>query len=460
MAPRKKKPQVPESSQEQSKSLFDAIFKQASKRLGTNQFYVGSATDEIAVGIPLPALSLRYLFQSTVYPLSRFAVVTGLQGSGKSPFIYEVFRWHRMSCGTSALLECEQKDSPTLRASILNYDDEACLPPQKCFSQEDWQKGLTTLIDTYQEGMEGTEASPGPGRIYPFCIGIDSLSAKSSQESIDKIFENGFADRSFPVEALKLAGFIRAWPQRLADWPISVVATNHLKLGKDDQMRVTRNSPGGGAPKFQESYEIEMSFVQDVRRASYEGIEVSITTRKNSLGPSRRKINTRLLWSNRVVEIPGVDDDEKPSYVSVQRTYWDWHTTSMEILLEFKEKNKNVWGQIEKMLDLHPEKSKGNVVWSEALGIERENALPYAKAAEILESRTDIMEYIHAVLAIEEHPVFQPGIDFRQQLEQSSPRLAAKLSARKMVMDQERAEKALENNGTSDEGQTRESEEK
>jgi hypothetical protein len=68
-------------------SLMDAMFNEAKKLFGDDRFYTGSESEQLVVGLPLPALCLRYLFQSTVFPLSRMTMITGQQGSCKSAFL-------------------------------------------------------------------------------------------------------------------------------------------------------------------------------------------------------------------------------------------------------------------------------------------------------------------------------------------------------------------------------------
>ena len=428
---------------EQADELMDAIFAEAKKQFGADNFYTGSESEQLIVGLPLPSLSLRYLFQSTVFPLSRMTMVTGQQGSCKSAFLYEIFRWHRMFGGRNVLLECETKDSPELRASILEYDPKA-VGVKPCNSLEEWQAALTKFITLNQDMMTGTKTNPGPGRIIPFCIGIDSLMAKASEENIEKVMKEGFAGRGHPVEALKISQFMKVWPQKLFGWPFSVVGTNHLKPSTDHMGRPTRNIPGGMSLKFQETYEIEMAFLEDIKRADHEGVVVQMLARKNSLGPSRKKIKASLVWWNEYVDpsnsevaamiaLAGERPPDQPFVI--QRTMWNWHTSSIELLLEIQSKDPGRWRKIEPYLDLHPERSKGNMVWSTALGIAPTEKVTFREAGEILETRPDILSHIHGLLGIRERYVFEPGKDFKSQLDK-----AKALEAKKPGIAEEMAE--------------------
>lgn len=412
---------------EQTDDLMDSMFSEARNFFGEENFYTGSEAEQLIVGLPLPALCLRYLFQSTVYPLSRMAIITGQEGSCKSAMLYEMFRWHRLFGGRNILLECETKDSPDLRTSILGYDSKAC-GMKRCHSLEEWQKALTWFIEDSQKRMTGTKERPGPGRIIPFCIGIDSLMATASEENIKKILEQGYADRAHPLEALKISQFMKVWPQKLFRWPFSVIGTNHLKPTTDFMGRPGRNLPGGMSLKFQETYELEMARTGDIHRADHDGISVTITTRKNSLGPSRKQIKATLVWWNEYEEVPPEVKDQVvnedainavagiPQVQSRQRTMWNWHSASIDLLLEIQSKDRTRWKKIEEFLDLKAERSKGNMVWSRALGIPSEDKVPFNQAGAMLEERPDILNRLHALLGIRERFEFEPGKDFQQQM--------------------------------------------
>jgi hypothetical protein len=98
---------------------------------------------------------------------------------------------------------------------------------------------------------------------------------------------------------------------------------------------------------------------------------------------------------------------------------WNWHTASIDLLLEIQTKDNSRWKKIEPYLDLHAERSKGNMIWSTALGISPDDKVPFRTAGEMLEQRPDILNHIHGLLGIRERFVFQPGKDFKAQLDQA-----------------------------------------
>ena len=72
--------------------LFQSLRSEASRALGRSDISIGLESEALLVGLPLPALCLRYLFQSTVFPLSRIIQITGQEGSCKSAFQFEMMR--------------------------------------------------------------------------------------------------------------------------------------------------------------------------------------------------------------------------------------------------------------------------------------------------------------------------------------------------------------------------------
>ena len=82
--------------------------------------YMGSEINELVVGIPLPALSLMYLFDSDVFPLGKTVGFAGAPQAQKSSLLFEIIRWFQGLGGYGKIVECEgNKVSPTLIASIV-----------------------------------------------------------------------------------------------------------------------------------------------------------------------------------------------------------------------------------------------------------------------------------------------------------------------------------------------------
>ena len=236
--------------------LFAGLVDKCRQTLG-GDISVGAIVDANLIGLPLPALSLRYLFGGTTFPLSRMMQITGEEGSAKSAFLYDVFRWHMTYGGGAILAENENKDSPELRMGILQWNPDwiARMVKSSTHSLEDWQNLFSTAMDNCISMMD---AKDGPGRTIPFCFGVDSLMSTAPQSEIDQVRKDGFAMRGYALAANLIARYMRTMPDRIRDYPFTMVGTNHLKPSTDARGLPTSNIPGGKAVKFMETFEIEM----------------------------------------------------------------------------------------------------------------------------------------------------------------------------------------------------------
>lgn len=395
-------------SEEVIDQLFDDLCEEAKKYYGQDNIFTGGEAERQIIGLPFPALSLCYLFQSNVLPLTRMGQIVGEEGSCKSSLLYELFRIVRTFGGRSVLLEAETKDSPILRKSILNYDENAIIY-KRCDSLEDWQEGLTYFLKWAKQKFDGTKSAPGPGRIRPMLFGIDSLMGKGCRDTIERINKDGCAQRAFPAEALLISQYMKYMPQQLVGCPFAVWGINHLKPATDPRTGTPKNNIAGGKSlKFQETYEIEMHRVKDIKKVDIQGITTKLMMRKNSLGQSRLSINVDMLWWF----------DEEHDYI--QRTFFDWHTASIDLLLAFEGSRGT---KLQSICDLHVVDKSKKIVWSNALGISRSSPITFREAGEILQNTPDVLRELYKLLHVYEYQTFQPGIDYRTQLEEAKSRV-------------------------------------
>lgn len=398
----------PRSVEEYSSCIDDClapILELAKKKFGDDKVYTGKESEARLVGIALPALSLRYLFQMNILPLSRMMQITGLQESCKSAFLYEIYRWFRCNEGRAYHIENESKDSDTLRTSILNYDRGA-VSLLVSESLEEWQKQISFLLHPkhgVKAGLTGAKDKPGPGKTVPLAFGVDSLMSKASEETLDNIEAQGYTDRAHPVEALKISSYLKFIPQRLTGWPFMFIATNHLKPHKGSTGAIEYNIPGGFSVRFQETFEIRMARVADIKGVETQGVTIRFTTAKNSLGPSRKTMTADMKWY--------LDKDDAYR----QKTFWDWDGATISLLDDFK---GSLRSDISDICDLHTAvvPGKGKRVWSNALGITKDDPVPYSTAGAILEAKPELTSRLHKILGVREYCVFKPGVSYSQQL--------------------------------------------
>jgi len=400
--------------------MFGAMQAKAQQELG-GAVTVGSQAEADLVGLPYPALCLRYLFQSTIFPLSRIYQLTGEEGSAKSAFLYEIMRWHAIYGGGTILAENENKDSPELRNSILQWHPDwlGRLLIKKTYSLEEWQDVFTTMMDLAREEQD---APGGSGRTVPLCFAVDSIMATAPQSEIDAVRDAGHAARGFALAANLIARYMRTMPERLQGYPFTMVGTNHLKPATTPTGLPTANIPGGKAVKFMETYEVEMKkdSSPDIDLNTHGGLRLVFIARKNSLGPSRKVIKAELLWWY----------SEEDGHWR-QRTMWDWHTASIDLLTSF-ETAKGKKGVYNTLMDI-----TGIVVtskplrqgYSEKLGIPKSDPHDFRHIGAVLEGRPDLLSQIYRVLGITQRYEFRPGMDYQTMLQEAAVEAQAQTQA-------------------------------
>lgn len=425
-----KKPANPWATQREASldGMFSAMRDAASDALGRNDLVIGSKADELQVGLPLPALCLRYLAQCDVFPLGRIWQLIGEEGTCKTALLDEILRWHMCFGGGGCIAETENKDAAELRSSILDYNPRWLnrLTIGPCNSLEEWQHFLTVNVNLARGYMD---AAGGPGRTVPMMFGVDSLTSVDSQKEIEKTQKDGFASRGFGTIAMLISRFMRQGMARnFRGYPFSLVGTNHLKPSTDPISGLpTENVPGGKAVPFMATYIISSKRIGDIDLQDYGGVRLRMKMQKNSAGASRKSIEAEFLWWQQPLPSP----DER-GRTSIQRHGWDWHAASIEFLLKFEttEGKKTLFKQINDIVDLKARRTNKTVT-SEALGL---IDAPYRAAGAALEARQDLLNRLYPILGINIGVKFIPGMDYRNLEEQ-----ARQNAARKTAEEQARA---------------------
>lgn len=412
---------VPDTRETQLDQMFGTMRDHVQERTGLVTS-IGSEAETLVVGLPLPALCLQYVFQSTVFPLSRVVQITGEEGSAKSAFLYEMMRWHMTYGGGGVLAQNELKDSPDLRASILEWREQWL---NRCdvtdtHSMEEWQKVWTFASQIAKQTLD---AEGGPGRTVPILFGCDSVTATAPEAEIADMEKDGFAKRGFALLANLISRYMRSVPKRIEGYPFTYVGTNHLKPSTDYRGLPTANIPGGKSLKFYETYEIEMHKHPhpDIDRLDYCGLRLIIKIRKNSLGPSRRQFVAEMLWWTTVVD-----------GVQRQNTIWDWDTATIDLLLRFDtdKGKKALYKALRDICDINVVSRADRTCWSRALGIPKDDPQPYRTAGRLLEERPDLKLQMFPLLGIIQRSAFQPGVDYRELL--AAARAGAQQEARNL----------------------------
>lgn len=401
----------------QLNATFSGLVKSASEPLG-GQVMIGREPESHQVGLWLPALCLRYLFQLTCMPLSRVMQIAGEEGSAKSAFLYELIRLHCANGGGAVLAENENKDSPILRHSILQWNEDYLnrLITKKTYCVEEWQHVFTHFLQQFKAIMD---AKDGPGRTLPILLAVDSIMGTATRGELDAIESSGFAERGYAVAANIITRYMRSVPEGVQTYPFTLVGTNHLKPSTTPNGLPTNTIPGGKSVKFHETYEVTMKKAPQgahIDLLDYGGLRVQFKLEKNSAGPGKKTIVAELLWWQEI----------GPDGMPRQVTAWDWHSASVEMLLGFESSSKTVFSKVADITGIRAASKRARTAYSELLGIPKDDPQPYRVVGGLLESRPDILAPLHIALGIGSCAIFQPSIDYGLQQEAAKAAALAK----------------------------------
>lgn len=362
------------------------------------------------IGLPLEHLCLRFLFQRSSYPLQRTMLLFGPTGSNKSALMYwfyDLFRRHR---GNYLHLDTEDKDTPVLRLSLTGYDEKAGWSRQ-CTSMDAFQMAVKKYIDWFQG-----ECSKGPGKKSPFVLGIDSLTAKMTENAQSKMdSDQGAAGKRFADEARSLSDWFKYVPNMLQNWPIGLIAVNHDKPVPSTVIpgALEHKSPGGSAPLYYATYRILVLKVKQLPQdaSGWEGNRIKLEMYKSSLGTDRRKIEVDFSW--RSLAAPSRSGKQ---IVTAQQSHWNWHKATIEFLMQTMEKAKGS-ARATAIADLVGlVKHTGGRYSAKGLGVASSDAMKPSELGALLETKTAVLTQLEPALGIHTSIPYADGVDFDDQL--------------------------------------------
>lgn len=380
------------------------------------------------IGLPLPSLAARYLLQANIFPLSRFTQLRGEFSAGKSAMLMEIMRWFNVYGGGAIMIDTENKNSETMLDGIMGHNEDYKKRTfvVKAQSVEDWQKKYMGFCQKIHAQSDAAD------RAFPVCIGVDSISAVEVDRRVDKVAEEGHAAAGHPYLARNLSDFMRtALVPTLRHYPIAFVATNHLKeeINSMGFGPPKKYAPGGASLDYYPTLILDMSRVSrnTLQAGRAEGQAVRVTATKNNLGAPGRKIVVNLMWYNEIV--PCKDKAGNDTYRNQQFHYWDWNTATIRLLMELQDENNKklpagMDPKLPKLLrqvcDLEYKHGTKNadtpLVWSNALGVTKQEALSEVEIAMVLEKNTKVLGVLHGLLGVNEYLVCDPAVKYREQV--------------------------------------------
>jgi RecA/RadA recombinase len=410
-------------------AAMTAIVDKMSAESDGRKIMSSAEAEAMVCGIPLPCLVLRYLLQQDVLPLSRQVMIYGDPGSAKSALLSEFYRCFMINSGLPVHIENENKDGPDLRNSLLYADANFAkrIRVEQTNTQEEWMKAIQRWVSTYEaqfakiegrkkkakkrddetaaEFKERTKRkvfSDKLGYIYPFIIGLDSLTATSSEGTQQKIKDEGAPTNRFQEEAKFLSDFGKRLPDLFRDKPAVLVTVNHRKDKVDSKTGfVGDRIPGGNAMRYMNSTEIRTERISNIDQADYGGIRVRLKIAKNSLGPTGLSAVVTFKWWYEKDPMTGL---------GVQRSGWDWDSATIDLLLDYGKKLASRRNAVRDVVDINP--ASARKVWSKTLGIPASKPVDFAKAGAMIEANPEILAGLHDVLHIKTRAKFVPGIEY------------------------------------------------
>jgi hypothetical protein len=381
--------------------FLEALTETEARRNGKAGHFVADEASRVVVGPPLPYLSQRLIYQSTVLPLGRAVHVFGPPESLKSCFLFDGLRQVlEMRKGLGFYGLTEPRDQPVMRGSIVRHPD--LLAPGKfrikaCRCMEDWQDMCTDVAKALRK-------LGAPGQCdFPIFIGIDSLLGAASQKTIDGILEEGHASVGFSQEANILNIYLKVIFNLLAPWPVLFVGTNHQKFSKDKRGHDVGRTAGGASMHFYSTYELELRRIRDwpPGRDGRKGRQVKIKTFKNSTGDARLSFLVDVWYY--------VDEHRR------QHTWWDWPAASVNYLLTLNDYTATeTWKKkVQAVVDLQKD-GQGDRVTSKALGLKKAS---FAEAGQAIEEDAGIRRALDTLFGVHEGVPFVPGIPYAYQLQ-------------------------------------------
>lgn len=301
------------------------LLKTAANKKGSGAIVVADwAKKQYGVGIP--HLIMQYLLGLNVIPYPAIIELAGPPGSCKSAFLQYLMRMYLEQMFSAVMIETEGKMSGTLLNSILeDYSETAVIYPG-LNTQELWQRTMTDVLKMYRKYYVSTlkDFQKGKGPLAtPLLLGLDSLGAAPSEDSVAAISKTGAAERTFPVEALKNSRYFAQLPNRLRDLPVTVVYTNHemKKISEGPSFgfsgAVERSTKGGATPDF--FCGVRLFFEQatkpvEVKKGVFQQ-NLSIEVYKNSFNQKGNRITLTMEWTKEV---------DPETNTEIQHTHFLW----------------------------------------------------------------------------------------------------------------------------------------
>lgn len=320
-------------------TLLESMLLGAKKEYG-NRTFSGPDGKKLLIGLPLPSLSMMYLFDSNVISLGKVIGLAGEPMSQKSSLGFEFQRLVTMFLnpvngqhGIAQHIEAEAgKYSPSLHESIITSELFKHVLYTQARSVDDAQDISTKMLALIQDSCKNEKGKMDPQKCnVPIVFTVDSLTGSETEGNREKLQEDGSLGGNFPRMAKAWTEFFRTFPTFMIGWPVIFTFINHLKTeqakmaGRPDK----KYTPGGGGQRFMSSYMIYMQRIGSEQKQTLyvDGDEVKqpheirkleLKMDKTSLGYDGRRITVDFIFYRK--------DNQ-------QYSYFDWDASTVHMLV-------------------------------------------------------------------------------------------------------------------------------
>ncbi len=364
--------------------------------------------------LPVPSLALRYLLQNEGLPLGLVYHLVGLPASFKSTLGVEFGRWHRECGGAISVCGAEDKDTPDLRNSILDWDNTGVYY-RECEYIEVWQESIMNFVKAMRKNVTGNEDF-----IPPVAFIVDSYMGKMPKRLYESTVKSGFATKHFGEAAALIGDWLSVYSSFVRGLPCTLIGINHLKEAIDPGTFMKQyRTPGGQMLKHQNVTEIQVFRIKNEQK-EIDGIpyhlnRLSLKTTKNSRGAQNKRIQVVLRQYNEPDP-----DGEGIRLVSV----FEWLEATVELLYDgtgmSAAEQKILMPRIKEIVNVQ-KLSNASRYWCPELGIAKSDALPGYDMGLLIESNNEILYPLYDVLGIVRRPIFNNNLPYAQQLQEDVP---------------------------------------
>lgn len=363
-----------------------------------------TGTESSMLVLPFTAVSLRYLFCNSGFPVGRMTELVGETGSCKSAFLYELYRWHVANGGLYKHILAEPRDSPDLRRSIVGREvKDTLIGPVQYLGQ--WTQATISTLNVYKTFFEtSAEKMSDANRVT--IDGVDSLTAVTTKKAFEKLLASGEPEPGFSPIARAITDWVRVYFTAMAPYPISFAGVNHLKAKPSPTGVPGSTIPGGDQLGYQSTFVLEFRRIKNNERSGGVGIrEIEIRTRKNSLSTAGnpRRLKVEMVWST---------DPE----TGLQTTFWDWDRATVDLLKSFDAGSK-MKKDIDKIVLVEGHNLTTSTATCKQLGFKKPT--PFREIGKAIAAEPEIVRELDLLFGVRWRHAWRHGVSYAQQLREA-----------------------------------------